>query len=73
MQEDGFGLQMLSRTNLRKFGRDLAVAVFGFTGTYIATNFADIGLSPGVAVAILPVYLYGYRMIRERLGLGPES
>jgi hypothetical protein len=60
-----------SKRNLRKFGRDFGVAVFGFAAIWLGSNYTELELSAETVAIGTPIALYLYRQARKALGMEP--
>lgn len=59
--------------NERKFLRDFLNAGVGFGGAWVAAHYTELGMSPELTAASVPLALYAWRQFRKKLGQAPEA
>lgn len=63
----------ITKRSLSKFGRDLIVASVAFIGVYFVDNIYTLTDDPALGAALTSFALFGYRIARDLLGLGPRE
>ena len=58
---------------LRKFGRDLLVAIITAAVVFLSDNVADLGMSPEISALLVTVVALVWRSVRGYLGSEPQD